>query len=72
MAQVPDADMLTAAMRQETGQRVRLTDGIDGEPPRAQNTPSAPVPGDPGRLWLFTCEPEKVLSRASRERIRPK
>jgi hypothetical protein len=33
MAQVPDVEMLTAAMRQETVQRVRLTDDIDGQPP---------------------------------------
>jgi hypothetical protein len=43
MAQVPDAELLTAAIRQELPSGP--TDDIDGEPPRAQNTPSAPVPG---------------------------
>jgi hypothetical protein len=38
-AQVPDAEMLTAAMRQELSSTSGPTGDIDGEPPRAQNTP---------------------------------
>ena len=38
-AQVPDAEMLTAAMRQEPSSASGPTGDIDGEPPRAQNTP---------------------------------
>src|SRR6516165_3128159 len=37
MPQVPDAELLTAAMRQERPSGP--TDDIDGEPSRAQNTP---------------------------------
>jgi hypothetical protein len=37
MAQVPDVELLTAAMRQELPSGP--TDDIDGEPPRVQNTP---------------------------------
>ena len=37
MAQVPDAELLTAAMRQELPSGP--TDDIDGQPPHAQNTP---------------------------------
>jgi hypothetical protein len=37
MAQVPNAELLTATMRQELPSGP--TDDIDGEPPRAQNTP---------------------------------
>ena len=59
MAQVPDAELLTAAMRQELPSGP--TDDIDGEPPRAQNTPictgtwpldldpKPPVTADPAR-----------------------
>jgi hypothetical protein len=38
-AQVPDAEMLTAAMRQELSSTSGPAGDIDGEPPRAQNTP---------------------------------
>jgi hypothetical protein len=38
-AQEPDAEMLTAAMRQELSSASGPTGDIDGEPPREQNTP---------------------------------
>jgi hypothetical protein len=37
--QVPDVEMLTAAMRQELSSASGLTGDIDSEPPHAQNTP---------------------------------
>jgi hypothetical protein len=37
MAQMPDVEMLTAAMRQKLP--IGPADGIDGEPPCVQNTP---------------------------------
>jgi hypothetical protein len=38
-APVPDVEMVTAAMRHEPSSASRQTGDIDGEPPRAQNTP---------------------------------
>ena len=43
MVQTPDVGMFGRAMRQELPSGP--ADDIDGEPPRAQNTPSAPLLG---------------------------
>jgi len=60
MAQVPDVEMLTAAMRQEQSSASGLTGDIDGEPPRAQNTPICTG------TWLLDLDPQAARNGGSR------
>jgi hypothetical protein len=58
-AQVPDAEMLTAAMRQELSSASGPIGDIDGEPPRAQNTPVC------ASTWPLDLDPQAARNGGS-------
>src|ERR1019366_2168230 len=58
-AQVPDAEMLTAAMRQELSSASGPIGDIDGEPPRAQNPPVC------ASTWPLDLDPQAARNGGS-------